>query len=670
MKFINILLVLVYIWAGFSLASYGQRQLDSLQHELRSAKDHRQKIEACYGITDFYAYVPDSVNKYAALGLALAEKKNYDVGKEKMLYKMGVSLMNLGELEKAILFLDRAMVYSKRHQNTLILGNLSRAKGLCLYRLRKFEPAVESLQAAIGYYRRIGKNTNIPTCFSVIGSIYAANGENRKAISYHLKALHIVQILRSDRTKTYSEGDREQFVTNYVDINGNLGNCYYNLGKFKIAAHYYEQAISIGEGGKNIEGHIIMMSNAAGAYHEIGNIHKADSLIRKSLGLAKKYDLKLQEGNALNYLGSFQRNIKVADSAFSKALIFAKEEGHQDLLKSIYQNWSLKAEELGDYRLALEKYKRFEELKDSLNTIEQNTKIADLQSTYKLKRSDARLKDSELRAVKEKGRVRWLASVTAFILMISIMTMVFYFRTKRLNQSLKEKSTQLEELNDFKSRAFSIIGHDVSGAISSMSAIIYILRHEGPHVEDFEMLLDNLNKLKDASTEMLNDLFIWGSSELSLQKKQLLMLPENLEYCIESATNIALAKNVKVFVKSSKSHIVYATKEHLEFIVRNLLTNAIKYSEPNGEIHLELKRHDDYIWIEVSNTGRLFDHNLMSRIFNEKVEAATGTVFEKGKGSGLLISKRIADLEGFELKLISANEVNTTVALLIPHNRY
>ncbi len=630
------------------------------------SSSYNDKKGALDEITDLYAYTADSVNKYAKLGVELSTKKGDELWMAMMLYKLGISTMNMGDFEKSIGYLDQAAVYAKKHKKIKLLGNLARGKGLALYSLQKFDLAAKELVNAVSFYEQAGLLTNIPTCYSIIGSIHMDVKNFEEGVVFNLKALNLLLKLRADTTKKYTEGELEQFETNYVDFNGNLASCYHNLKKYKLAAYYFDNALSKGENGKNIWGHVIMLANASGTYFELGNKKKADSLVRRSYALAKKMGLKLQEANALSFIGRFSDNKAEVDASFSKSAQIARSVGDFDLLSSIYKYWAAKAEGFKDYPKALEKFKRHTSLEDSLVTVEQLTKIADLESTFKLKEADVKLKTSELEGEKKQNLSRWLATIVVLVIIVALIVFFYYLKTTRLNTALAQKTELLKELNDFKSRVFSIIGHDVSGAISSMSAIIYILKQEGPKIGDYDSLLDSLMGLKENASEMLNGLFIWGTAEMSQQKKELLTLPDGIERSINISDNLATAKNLKLYVKNEKPYLVYANREYLEFIVRNLLSNAIKFSAIGQDIIMEISKVGNEVIIAVSNRGEAFDPSALANIFSDSVDSKLGSSGERGKGHGLMLCKRIADLEGFKLKVQYADDTLTKLALVIP----
>ncbi len=666
-RILSLLFVLQFFHFG---EVYAQGNPRELLQKIERAKTEKDKMEIYDKLANFYTNIPDSSNKYASLGLQFSKKLNDDYSLKKLYYKTGVSLIGLGKFQDATTYLDSSKIFAQKTKDILLLGNVARAKGLGLFYQRKFDLAVEELLNAVTYYTKVNKLTSVPACFSVVGLVHSALGQNKRAIDYQKKALEMLEGLMADSLKNYSKAELLQFQKSYIDFNGNLGDYYSEVGNFKLAIQYYNKALSRGGEGINMSTHVKLLANASGAYYRLGKMAKADSLVRRSFDLAKKNRMKMQTGNALNYMAYFSQHKEISDKYYKEAAQIAKSTGQLDLLRQIYRDWSSKSEEFHDYILALEKFKAYIKLKDSLITVAQIAKIADLESTFKLKEADIKLKKAELAAESSQNQNRWLAPIVAVTMVLSLMTTLFYLRTERLNRALEKKSALLANLNAFKARSFSIIGHDVSGALSSMAAILYILKREGPDVDDYDTLIDVLTSLKDSSTEMLNGLFIWGMAELDTPKKELMRLPNDLKSSIHTASNLAAAKDVRLVVKYQTSHLVYANKEHLEFIIRNLLTNAIKFSDVKGEVKLETKREEYEVVIEVSNGGIAFDTALTSVVFSEKVSSSEGILAERGKGTGLLLCMKIAEIEGFKLELAEANNGLTKFILRIPYTQY
>ena len=232
---------------------------------------------------------------------------------------------------------------------------------------------------------------------------------------------------------------------------------------------------------------------------------------------------------------------------------------------------------------------------------------------------------------------------------------------KKVEETLKENEAKLRESNKTKDKFFSIIAHDLRGPFNSILGFSDLLlenhkKYNDSEREKYIKVIDNSAK---QAYELLNNLLIWASTQTNgiVFKPQKHNLKEVITKLISQNKYDAAKKNIKLSSKLLKEINIYADLNMLKIILRNLISNAIKFTNSNGEIKINAEQDKDKVIISVSDTGVGIKKDKLQKIFdiNEKT-STVGTAKEKGSGLGLLLCKEFVEKHGGEIWIESEIE--------------
>jgi len=220
-----------------------------------------------------------------------------------------------------------------------------------------------------------------------------------------------------------------------------------------------------------------------------------------------------------------------------------------------------------------------------------------------------------------------------------------------LNNQLFESERKLEELNSAKDKLFSIIGHDLKNPFITLLGFSEML------VEDFNELSDEEKKeyiktIYDTARntqKLLENLLSWARAQSGRLQINLepLSIKNLIKENIELVKSQAEKKNIKITVSMNSSLMVYADKNLLDTIIRNLLTNAIKFTGENGTIKIITKDEDGFVKICVEDTGVGLSEEDVKKLFRIDVNVKEiGKSKEKGTGLGLILCKEFCEKQG------------------------
>lgn len=249
----------------------------------------------------------------------------------------------------------------------------------------------------------------------------------------------------------------------------------------------------------------------------------------------------------------------------------------------------------------------------------------------------------------------------------SVISLLFCVLLFMMWHERARRSKELAVLNATKNKMFSIISHDLKSPIAAQKMAI-------------EAVMKNIDHLdKDAISERFSSFHECAESQLSLVRNLLdwanlqegkiehLPIAFNVAEIVEKTASLynVAAENKKVIVKTDTSCecIAYADKQMIGTVVRNLLNNAVKFSNPESSVLIKVFCVDDKTRVSITDNGIGMSEELINNLFkNGKMSSRQGTQGEKGSGLGLVICKDFLQLNGSQLNIESKKNEGTTIS--------
>ena len=226
---------------------------------------------------------------------------------------------------------------------------------------------------------------------------------------------------------------------------------------------------------------------------------------------------------------------------------------------------------------------------------------------------------------------------------------------------LREQTEELKELNATKDKFFTIIGHDLKNPFHAINGLSNYITENYIKMDDAQKI-EIIGMIKESSAgaaTLLENLLLWSRS----QSNNILFAPEKLDMSevVESTLLflkiIAEKKQIKIINKIKTGSFIFADRNMINTVVRNLISNAIKFTPAEGTVTVLCKELENKMEINVTDTGQGIEEVILQKLFRINSHVSTpGTMGESGTGLGLILCKEF--IEKNEGKIWVESELN------------
>lgn len=635
-------------------------KVDSLQQLLFATKIDTAKVRLLNEISACLWYSePDASVEYAEQALHIAQKNNYQNGMLKAYNNIGVINDGQGNYSKALQCFMKTLELSRDLGDAKATSKALNNIGVLYESLGEYKQALKYHEQSLEIKEKLQDEQGIGFAYNNMGVIYKELGQAAKALDYHLKALSI-------REKT----DYQRGIANSLN---NIGRIYLTQHLLEKAQQCFVKSLEITEQLEDKSGQAYSLLNLGLVYYKKYDFHQSILYAKKSFQISRELTAKLE----------------IKESC-----------------KLLYQSYAA----LHDYQNAFKYQTTYLNFHDSLTSEETKRRIAHLQSSYEIQKRDGEImmlnKDKEiseaetrrLNAEAERKNLFLFASFTflAFLILLAVILVRYNRQHKRVNHLLHKKNEEirhtnfdlqvknkeielrneevweqkrsLEELNGIKDRLFSIIAHDFRSPLNSLQGTLSLLQMEAISYEELKNILPGIIYKVDHTVSLLDNLLNWARTQMSGMKTKpvdfnLQAIIEENVYLLKSQAN---EKGVLIHNLISPAIPVFADQEMIKLVVRNLLTNAVKFTSPGDVISVKVKETPHFYQVAVVDTGCGIDKDKLSYLFEPGKGSTPGTHNEKGTGLGLWMCKDFVEKNGGNIWAESEKSKGSTFYFTTP----
>ncbi len=557
--------------------------------------------------------------------------------------------------------------------------------------------AESNLKMALYFDRNTPGDDNESVSLNNLGLLYQNAGRHTLAVEYFLAAVE------------KNKKNNEDYAA--INILSNVTYSFRMIKRFDVARQYSLEAITIARKLNLTKNLCRVLSQYASVFIDEGNYTEAEKYLRESLSLSyatdNKADLcytmrkladmlinktgRLAEGKIYidssahyaaaigdnsflyfinNTLASYyfktenyEKSLQLSTISYNESIAYNDKEitlANLNLLHKLYEKKNNPA-------VALRYYKLFVQLRDSSSGKEMYYALSDIQEKYESQKKQLAIETLE----KEKSKKQLQANILlAGLGVLLVLSGLFYFFNRKLNHQkkvLQQTNNLLSEATAAQNRLFGIIGHDLRGMVAPFSRAGKIMSNyiNKNNLQDAAKFSDKLEENAGRLSETLNNLLHWSLQQMKGFKaqKEIIAVNATVNDVVKHYEEVIKLKNISVLINIPATEIFETDKEAFQIIIRNVLSNALKFTEHNSIIFSSQQKAEEYTLI-ISDNGIGIPTEQLKHLFSmqEKV-SGKGTQGETGSGLGLVVVQKMAAALNATVQVSSKPNAGTTIAI-------
>lgn len=660
---------------------YWQQNLDSAILTARKALDIAERLKDSGYIFKCCALLGTSYgmqgNYLKAVEVFQTARKKIPAGnhEERLinLNQLGTAYLGLGNFDEAEKRFKDGLRMAEQQNDSFMLRTISQNLG----NLYGMKGAVA--MSASYYYTalRLAEHSKDSIAIGQInmnlGNLYMLLGDFNKSLQSNLKALEIVSRFDNPAEQTL--------------VYNNIGICYAGLLQHSKALEYYKKAMKSALQTGQKEELAKIYTNTGFSYTEKGSFDSAYYYLEKSNSLlnqigAQSFLTSNYQNFAAYYykLNNYNNSIYYAEKAFRLAdkyqILSELEAGAEHLYLSYRQ--------LHNFPEALKYHELYKTYSDSIKSFRNQNQIEIERQDHALERKNKEIallqKENLIKTKTNQLQKNYLIAGAIIAALILFSVVVFYRQSRlqaRLNKALQLKNKEvafhlarLKELNQLKDKVIAVMSHDVKSPVASLHAVLDLVAMKEITSKELPAIIGQLSQSTHNVSILLENILGWVSTQLQNS--------DSLEYetvfpgeaageVVKLYKPIAELKNLKIKNLIPDSIFIETHKNSLSLILRNLVSNAVKFSYPDQTVEIFAKPENAGIMISVKDSGTGMSEEEISRLFNpDKLYSKNGTQKEKGTGLGLMFVKDSIEVLGGKMHIQTGKGSGTVLSFWLP----
>jgi len=576
----------------------------------------------------------DSLIFYSDKAMALATQIGYVRGQSISLRHKGNAYFELGDYPKMLQYYQDALRMAEKANDSLLMAKAMYNIGNNAYQVIGRDDDARNIIKKAGDIFQIRKDSFAwYMTITTIGSLWANDKKYEEALSCFNRALQVATALKN----RYA----------IVMVNDQIGKLYQAEGRLKEALVPLLQAWDY-------------FSNT-------------DDIARQSQCASEVADVYIQQKN-------YPMALKYASIGLQKAQAVKSKPHILNAVNELADTY----EALGNTRYALKYFKLLKQASDSVANETMLKKTEQLEARYEFEKKEALLKaaqekkDTLNKSIVQKKELQIFIALL-LILLLSLLVLLL-IRSRAIKQKnnliLETKNEEIERQallllknNQEKDNMFSIISHDLKVPLHSLKMILYLLGENYQEKENIEKILEELRRDINYSSELVNNLLFWASSQF--KGSSVIPVIFSVDQVINDALQIfikqAESKGIKLKHELTAEEITaWADINMIQVIIRNLVSNAIKFCNMGNTIVVSVSTSNAVVTISVADSGIGIPPETLERLNQGQMVSTFGTADEKGIGLGLRLCYELAKLNNGLLTVESKPGEGSIFYLALP----
>jgi len=514
---------------------------------------------------------------------------------------------------------------------------------------------------------RSGDRLQKADVYNHLGSIYLLLKQPEKSLEYHHQAFKIRERMNVPQALATSCN--------------NLGETFLYLSDFDSAAFYLRKSYELCLLTRYRKGTVKALTNLGRVSNETGKLSEARNFLVKALALAKEagYNAGIVESSLAlgeNYLLKKEYNpaIQNFELSLSRMLPANLNEFQVDAYQGLYHCYF----ELGDYLKALDYHVKLNQADRRALLAQSNRQLAELRVSFDLERKESdnqklrQQNELEQLALTKRAWIIWsVVIILVFTIILCILIYSRYVQKRRAHTALQRLIAELELANKEKDNMFSIIAHELRNPLYWFQNLTEVLskNHARMSPAKLQKSLLSIDESAKNAFHLMDNLLNWSRTRLNriIPRKSNHDLTGLVQETLRMFETIMTQKEIVCSIMIPRGTLICADADMFNCILRNLVSNAIKYTPVKGQIRIEVSAGDELCTLQVCDSGIGMSSRDVSKLFSSgNFNSSPGLMNEKGSGLGLKLCKEFTRLNGGEIWVSGSENQGTCFSFTVP----
>lgn len=577
--------------------------------------------------------------------------------------------------DSALYYIQESRAFAERQNNERLLAELINNTGKVYYQKDQPDSMAVYFYEALQRYEQLGDSIGVAQALNNCGLTYVQLRRYERAEAFFKQSMELSERLSYQRGIVVA-------VTNLADLKTQQED-------WSEAINLYTRAESILEEMQYEMGLAYVYGPLGKIYYALGEPDSAISYLKRSIAIDERYENNSHLAEYYYQLGKCLLELERYDEAEAQAakLIMLNRTRLQSLQIAVWYEELMFtiSKRQGRYEAALAHAEHQLILQDSLAQSLLNGQILELQEQYALTIKDkeiqnlnqsSELKDQQIEN-EELVHLVLILAVTCAILLIGLLLYVwirqvqYTSRLKKQRESLVQKHEEIQQqnkkialqrdevtnrnrvishqnqhlmaMNKLHKHVISVISHDIRRPVATIRQWLTDLHeHAKQQVQEAPARLGEMEEASSRLLILIDNLLKWSKTQVSGEEPELreVALLDVIEQVSNRYQDLAESKNIRLRFDWEAQHVpVLADEELLDIIMRNLINNALKFTEPGGEVSIAVCfATETIVMVQVMDNGRGMTQPQIDYILENPGEIVEiGTAGEQGSGLGLVL---------------------------------
>ncbi len=586
--------------------------------------------------------------------------------------------------DTSLLMAIHAHTIAEKLEDPVITSMSLNMVGNAYFLLGDFPNSMDYYFQALELREELGDSSNIAISCNNVGAVYLKMNDEQKALEYFKRSGNIFRALEDNY--------------HLFPILNNIGAVYLDNEKLDTAYQYFIQASEIAERSGDEINLSIALTNLGEVTFSMGLFSQSEEYQIRAYEISHKLGDKGMMATIRSNMGKLhlrKKEFPQALQAFQESLVLSREINSLVNIQENYMNLSEYYSMTGDYKRALHLYKLYSAVKDSIMSREGLMQIKELELKFSARTLQQQIellqKDSEIQSLKQT-RLKFGIISLSVVMLALILWFWGYYQSNRFkketNRLLEDKNRQLEkanrklqesekhlmELNSTKDKFFSIIGHDLRNPLNALLGFSELISGNSREYSPGE--IQKYSKIINEAAKnihlLIENLLEWSRSQsgnIEFNPRETDLSPM-VDEIVKVFGIQAEKKSISIKSEIPEGTRVFADRDLLSTVLRNLVNNAVKFTPKNGEVLVYSGQTGEGVCISVKDTGVGMTEAQLDTLFSLIHEPSSqGTAKEKGTGLGLILCKEFVDMHNGKIWAESKPEKGSTFSFILPDKK-